>query len=406
MTDSNGTRQSAGMKDSLQAAQADLWRLRFPPDMEREFRANYDRQSVVVIRKILPWITALYLVIAGVMMLALHGDAVETWRDNAVYPVGGALVFLWIAFASRRLDRHVAAVVMCALVVATASALRGLFLVEGSEVSRYGSYTLFYLVLLTYSLSRLRLRQALATTVLVLGIVLADIGFENLRPDWLAFSQYFVIVSGFCAVLGYVLEHRERADWLKSKQLAHDKEEIQRMRAAAEADSRRQRLTGQYLELVAGNLTAVEIANRSLKFLIEHAGAQIGAVYAFDGERLRRTASWALGGELASPDQLGRGETLVGQVARDARRLRLEHLPADYHRIRSGAGDVSPRELLLEPARYQGNVLAVIELGALAAFDETALDLVDHVARAMAATLVAANARDALARAGMDEFAI
>lgn len=388
----------------LQAAREHVWRLRFEPALESEFRRQGAMDSTTYIRRTLPWLTLMYALVLAAIALGVDDNIATRWRNEALLPAGLSLVMLWAALPFRALGRHLALIMGLAMAGALVLMTRGVFLVDQTALGRPVSYCVVYVLLIIFALSRLRLRQALALTGGALAIVLLLAATGDLQPDWLAFVFYFPMTAILCAVICYMIEFRERSEFLASQILSIEKTRLEQMRESVARDARRQQAIGQYFKQVAGNPTPTEIAGRTLAFLVEHTGAQVGVVFLASGERLRRAAAWGLQGETRSPEDLGLGETLLGQAARDRRRLRQDHLPPGYHVIRTGIGEMSPAELLVEPVCSEEDTLAVIELGALARFDDDAVDLVAQVARTMAGALVAAQARDALARAGIDDF--
>ncbi len=379
--------------------------LKFPDALEAAYRTDNARRGAEVIRRIMPWVTPLWVAAAGALLLSF-GDTATPWVTNSLLPVGVAIGWLWAMIASRQLEKAVHLHVGLALLVAQFANLRTVFLLGEHPFSLFVILQAIYLLLILFTLPRMRLLPAAACAVLPAVLALVSAVIEGYTVDWLSFAQFYGNTVMLGIVIGYVLEHRDRLAWLQTRQLDIGMRDLEALRLQSEAESRLQRLTGEYLEQVAGNLTATEIAGRSLRFLVERTAVQVGTIYLVEGNRLRRAASCGLEGETRTADELGRGETLVGQAAEDGRRLRLTHLPADYHAIRTATGSAPPAELLVEPVRHQDTTLAVIELGALAPLQEADLVLVGHIGRAMATALVAAHARDALARAGMADFAI
>jgi len=405
-----GISQDAGLatttRDLLNTTRAGGFRLlRFPDALETAYRQVHATHACDIISRMLPWVTLLYVAAVVVMYLGASPAAFHTWLNNALWPVLGAIAWLWIARLSGLLARDPHTHTGLALGIALFASTRTIFLLGNDAGVIYATYQVIYLLFIAFTVAHLRLAQALGWTLVVCAALLLDVTLENLDADWLAFGQYFLATVLISAVIGYMMEHRERLAWLDSEVAAMEKAEMAVLKQAADAEMQRQRVLGDYLELVTGNLTATEIAGRSLKFLIEKMGAQIGTVYLVDGQQLRRAASYALDGE-GTADYIERGESLIGQAAADGRRLRLAHLPESYHPIRTATGSAAPAELLVQPVQQQGMSLAVIELGALHRFDDSTIELIERITPAMAGTLVAANAREALARAGMDEFAI
>ncbi len=375
--------------------------LRFSEPLESEFLDDYAQKSTNILRLAVPWIFLLQL-LYGAAMIGVS-QVPMLWFTHSWLPITGVLLLIWLLMATGTINRQVHAMVAVGLIVAQTTTLRTATLLGSDPFAQAIIYYVILQLIIGFTLLRLRCFFALGTALLPAAALFLDSLLEGLSVNWQAFTQYYLITAGLCAVVSYTIERRERSAWLNTQTLHMEMQALQALRARTDAESRRQSLLGEYLELTAGNLTATEIAGRSLKFLIEHVQGQIGTVYLVDGNRLRRATSWALEGETHTANELGHGETLIGQAAQNGRRLRLTHLPANYHPIRTATGSASPTELLVEPIRHQDTTLAVIEIGTLQPFNDHDLELIDRIGRAMAGTLMAANARDALSRAGMTD---
>jgi signal transduction histidine kinase/HAMP domain-containing protein len=112
--------------------------------------------------------------------------------------------------------------------------------------------------------------------------------------------------------------------------------------------------------------------------------AQYGAFYIVenrDGEEpvLRMTAGYAISASETAGKAFRWGEGLVGQCARDARRILLTTVPSGYIGIRSGLGEASPNSIVVLPVLFEGRIKAVIELAAVSPFSETHLDFLDQL---------------------------
>ncbi|WP_018392521.1 response regulator [Bacillus sp. 37MA] len=64
------------------------------------------------------------------------------------------------------------------------------------------------------------------------------------------------------------------------------------------------------------------------------------------------------------------GEGIVGQCALENRIISLNQVPEDYIKITSGLGSARPSNVLVLPAEFQGEVLAVIELASFEPFND------------------------------------
>ena len=65
------------------------------------------------------------------------------------------------------------------------------------------------------------------------------------------------------------------------------------------------------------------------------------------------------------------GEGLVGQCAKEKKRILLTEVPGDYVRINSGLGASPPLNIIVLPVLFEGSVRAVIELASFSPFSVT-----------------------------------
>jgi signal transduction histidine kinase/HAMP domain-containing protein/ActR/RegA family two-component response regulator len=72
-------------------------------------------------------------------------------------------------------------------------------------------------------------------------------------------------------------------------------------------------------------------------------------------------------------------EGLVGQCAKEKKRILLTDVPGDYVRINSGLGASPPLNIIVLPIMFEGSVRAVIELASFSAFSETHQAFLDQL---------------------------
>ncbi|OCA92323.1 response regulator [Pseudobacillus wudalianchiensis] len=99
-------------------------------------------------------------------------------------------------------------------------------------------------------------------------------------------------------------------------------------------------------------------------------GAHYGAFYIKESEgeqeKLRKLAAYT-DTHSSIKESFYLGEGIVGQCALENRTISLKQVPGDYIKIESGLGSSLPSNILVIPAEFHGEVLAVIEL---ASFNE------------------------------------
>src|SRR5262249_47797251 len=88
-----------------------------------------------------------------------------------------------------------------------------------------------------------------------------------------------------------------------------------------------------------------------------------------DAAQLNLLAGYASEGAEAPSKRVGLGQGLVGQCALDKQKVLLNNVPQDYVRIASGLGSASPRNLLVLPLIFEGQVKGVLELASFEGFN-------------------------------------
>ncbi|MEO5573827.1 MAG: HAMP domain-containing protein [Gammaproteobacteria bacterium] len=89
------------------------------------------------------------------------------------------------------------------------------------------------------------------------------------------------------------------------------------------------------------------------------------------------------------------GEGLVGQCAYEKERILVTNVPDDYIQVNSGLGEGTPRNIIVLPVLFEGEVKAIIELASFNYFSETHQSFLDQLMESIGIVLntIAANMR-------------
>lgn len=113
------------------------------------------------------------------------------------------------------------------------------------------------------------------------------------------------------------------------------------------------------------------LAQKFISQITPMVGASYGVFYIREGQssqtQLIKLASYAYDGQHIGRESFQLGEGLVGQCALENKTIYLNQVPDNYMRITSGLGQSTPKQIILLPVEYEGQVLAVIEI---ASFEE------------------------------------
>lgn len=139
-----------------------------------------------------------------------------------------------------------------------------------------------------------------------------------------------------------------------------------------------------FTRMLQGQRDLLKVSRLVLSELAPLVQAQAGVFYVSDIKDdepgLKLMAAYARDrGETGPPEWLRKGEGLIGQCAVEKVIYRLSDVPPEYVRISSGLGGTAPRDVVILPALYEGEVKAVIELASLRPFTEVNLTFLEQL---------------------------
>jgi len=129
--------------------------------------------------------------------------------------------------------------------------------------------------------------------------------------------------------------------------------------------------------------------------------AHHGAFYIMEDEGntpvLKLIASYAYKERKHVGNRFHLGEGLVGQAALEKKPILLTNVPDDYIRITSGLGEAPPRNVIVLPVLFEGDVKAVIELASFLPFSQIHQLFLDQLAETIGVVInmISANMRTA-----------
>jgi len=111
--------------------------------------------------------------------------------------------------------------------------------------------------------------------------------------------------------------------------------------------------------------------------------AHLGVIYQMESteeiEEMVLLSAFAGDGEDGHLRRLKLGEGLIGQCAKEKRRMLITDLPPQTVSVRSGLFEAVPRNVIVLPVLFEGRVKAVIELASLGAFTASHLAFLEQL---------------------------
>jgi len=155
---------------------------------------------------------------------------------------------------------------------------------------------------------------------------------------------------------------------------------------------------------LAGQQDLPTLAHNILTFLCRYLKVQVGGFYFLQmpdenthQARLHRLASYAYpDAQPTVPPAFALGEGLIGQAALEKQLIVVNHIPADYLKIRSGLGEGLPRHLLIIPFLYEEKVYGVLELATVRRFKKFEVKFLQQLMPRIGLAVNAADAQQKL----------
>jgi HAMP domain-containing protein/CheY-like chemotaxis protein/Skp family chaperone for outer membrane proteins len=153
-----------------------------------------------------------------------------------------------------------------------------------------------------------------------------------------------------------------------------------------------------FSRMMQGQKDLESISRLIMSELTPLVGAHHGAFFLAEDERgtlLKLIASYAYKQRKALANRFREGEGLVGQAALEKKPILLTGVPDDYIVISSGLGEAPPRNIMVLPVLFEGEVKAVIELAAFNPFSQIHQVFLDQLAESVGVVInmIAANMR-------------
>ncbi|MDQ3108052.1 MAG: HAMP domain-containing protein, partial [Actinomycetota bacterium] len=156
-----------------------------------------------------------------------------------------------------------------------------------------------------------------------------------------------------------------------------------------------------FTQLLQGQKDLGPVSKLILSELAPLVNVRHGAFYIANREageaepELRLAATYAYRERKGLANRFRPGEGLVGQCALEKERILLTDVPDDYIRISSGLGAAPPRNIVVLPILFEGEVKAVIELASFHRFSDIHLTFLDQLSESIGIVLnsIEANMR-------------
>ncbi len=154
-----------------------------------------------------------------------------------------------------------------------------------------------------------------------------------------------------------------------------------------------------FTRMLQGQRDMTTVAQMVLSELAPLVDAQQGVFYVNNSSNgdsvMRLLGGYAYKKRKNLANEFRPGEGLVGQCTLERQRILVTNVPDNYVHIGSGLGEAPPRNIVVLPVLFEGDVKAVIELSTFNTFSHTHLAFLDQLTESIGIVLntIAANTR-------------
>ncbi len=138
-----------------------------------------------------------------------------------------------------------------------------------------------------------------------------------------------------------------------------------------------------FTNMLQGQRDLTTVGRMLLSELAPLVGAQHGVIYQVEADGnsigLKLLSAYADDVSNGYSQHLQLGEGLIGQCARDARRMFITEIPANVVPISTGLFRAPPRNAIVLPVSFEGQVKAVIELASIHAFTDLQMSFLEQL---------------------------
>ena len=146
-------------------------------------------------------------------------------------------------------------------------------------------------------------------------------------------------------------------------------------------------------ERMRGEQDIRTLARNVIQQLCQYLKVQVGTLYVMEDNLLKLVGSYAYTQPKNLAHQFHLGESLVGQAALEKQPIVITDVPDDTITITSSLGEMLPKNILVAPFIYNGQVVGVVELGTLTEFTPVQREFLQKALESVAIAFTTAQAR-------------
>ncbi len=188
--------------------------LRLPPSLELSFREYYRSKAAATVRYSVYGLIGLYLLVVLPVSFLINDSDKDIWRLFAVYPIGIALLIIWVSTQLPPLNRYVEFTLRFGVFLSLSGTIYATLALGNTLLGQVAGCETIYVLIVGFSLLMLRILAVLGSAIAAFAVAGLTAHFTNHPISWVSMFLYFLVPLLICAITGYLLEYASRRDFI------------------------------------------------------------------------------------------------------------------------------------------------------------------------------------------------
>ena len=188
---------------------------RLPEPIESEFRGSIRTLAYNFLHNSVYGLVIIYLLVVAPVLFFSEDAHTGTWFWWAVFPIGVVLLGLWLFTRMEGYAYLVERVLGCAVWICLSGTLFAALKLDGAFLGYVAGFESVYIVIIAFSVLRIRVLAALVACLSALLMTLALVTLTGTALDWVSVNLFFVAPVVVGLVNGYIQESTARRDFLR-----------------------------------------------------------------------------------------------------------------------------------------------------------------------------------------------
>lgn len=197
--------------------------LYLPSKLEQAFREDYENKATATVRYSVYGLTALYFLVVLPIALIISDPSKVAWLMYAVYPIGIALLLIWMTTQVAKLKSYAVFSLRFGVFFSLSGTIYGTITLHHTLLGQVAGCETIYVLIVAYSLLMLRTMAVLVSAGAAFLVAALAAYVTQTAIPWISMFLYFFVPLLICSITGYLLEHAARRDFIQNLMQQLDK---------------------------------------------------------------------------------------------------------------------------------------------------------------------------------------